>query len=793
MCAMRQWARFALALLIGCYRAPQSDATCTITCSGGSETCPGDLACEGGFCVEPGQVCKPSFVEVAAGTGFACAIDVAGALWCWGSNLRHQISATDQLSFPLATRIDTTRHWQTLDAGGEHVCGIADGKLLCWGANDRGQVSDAISGDATTPFEIVGGAATWTTVSAGVRSTCAIGEGRLYCWGANGAGQLGDGTQTDRGAPTLVMGGIEDWIAVGTGDRHACASSQASGVHCWGASPQGQAGPGALNPQLSPNPVGIMATALAISANAACATSTGNLACWGNNGYGELGEANQGLPFSATPVAATTTKNWSAIAASEDSVCGVRDGEVVCWGSTTWGGLGNGFWRQSVTDQVFAKVAGTMGATKLALGWNERIDATTNMDARDLTLACALVGGDALCWGDNRFGQLAMGTATMATKPEPIAGGRAFTDLQVGLSHGCGIEGGVVSCWGSTELGAATGVYAGHPTKACIPNLDCDVATPKPLSFFSPTATKVALGAVHSCAFHGGVITCWGDNRNGQLVSATPPPPRDRDIAGPGGATWTGILQTGRLGQCAVYRSGMIDSTACWGNVLQQRSGATPITALNGVTGFALGSTPGGTNFDCILDAAGALLCQGDNTFGEYGDGTVVAAVTLTPVSPPRSYTAISTLWLSTTVCGVRPDQAVECWGTNDRGQTGTTPFTPTLSPNPIAGLAQCSAVAVGRYHACALCSGSISCWGDNRFGQLATGALDSDPQPDPHLVMGPPAQGTWVQLVAGYWFTCARSDAGISQCWGFDPHAGLGNGARSANLPVIVGARPAQ
>jgi hypothetical protein len=438
-------------------------------------------------------------------------------------------------------------------------------------------------------------------------------------------------------------------------------------------------------------------------------------------------------------------------------------------------------------------VGGTMGATSVSLGWNERIDAVTTNDARDLTLACALVDSDIMCWGDNRFGQLAMGMATMAIEPGPIAGDHAFSDLEVGRSHGCGVEAGVVSCWGSTELGAATGVLAGNATKACNPNLDCDVAEPKSLNFFSPSASDVALGAVHSCAFHAGVITCWGDNSAAQLVTTTPAPPRERDIPGPGGASWTAILQTGRLGQCAIYRSGMIDATACWGNVLQQRTNATPIAALDGVKGFALGSTPAGNNFDCILDATSALLCQGDNQYGQYGNGSTVSTGILTPVSPARSYTAIATNQLSPTLCGVRADQAVECWGLNDRAQTGATAGANTLTPNLVFGLAQCTAVAVGRFHACAVCGGSISCWGDNRFGQLGSGTIDSDPQPTPRVVSGPPAQGSWVQLAAGYRFTCARSDAGVSQCWGFDPHAALGNGGRSANLPVTVGARPAQ
>jgi alpha-tubulin suppressor-like RCC1 family protein len=235
----------------------------------------------------------------------------------------------------------------------------------------------------------------------------------------------------------------------------------------------------------------------------------------------------------------------------------------------------------------------------------------------------------------------------------------------------------------------------------------------------------------------------------------------------------------------------MIDATACWGWVLQQRSNATPITAFNGVKAIALGSV-GGSYFDCILDATGALQCQGDNYYGQYGDGTMMSVGALAPVNPPRSYLTLATNTYSPTMCGVRVDNGVECWGLNDRGQTGDTASTVSYSPN-VLPLSGCIAVAVGRFHACAICDGSISCWGDNRFGQLGTGVIDAEPRPMPQVASGPPPQGAWVQIVAGYQFTCARSDAGLSQCWGFDPHAALGNGARSANLPVTVTARPAQ
>ena len=761
--------------------------------------CPGDLVCEGGFCVEPGggHVCKPTFAQVAAGTGFACAIDTNSSLWCWGSNLHHQISQSDDIAYPSATRVDTAHHWEVIDAGGAHICGVADGQLYCWGANDRGQVDGSRAGeDIAEPLEITvaaDGPAAWTSVSVGMRHTCAIGDRRLWCWGANGYGQLGDGARDDPSAPRLVASSLDDWIAVAAGVTHTCAISESSGVHCWGNNDEGQIGPGALVPQDTPMRVldgasqPILATGIAVSAAATCAITTGQVWCWGSNTNNELGETMFGQLGTSTPTRATSSTGWTQISASQHAFCGLRNGEAVCWGTTTNGGLGNGFWTQGAADRVFAPVMGTSGATQISLGWSEHFEA--GIDYEDLTLACVLIGSDVWCWGDNRYGQLAIGAATMALVPTEIFGAHRFSDLQVGLSHGCGIENGAVLCWGSTEFGATTGVLAGNPMKACVPSLDCDLAKPKQLNFFAPTATDIAVGAYHTCALHTPAITCWGDSRNGQLVGTTPPPPRERDIQGPGGAPWTGLFQTGRFGQCAIYRSGASDLTACWGFVLQQRNAPTPIAALNGAMGFALGSTTGGISFDCALDSTGTLSCLGDNSLGEYGNGTTTAFTAFTSLG--RTYRAIATNTYAPTMCGITTSGGIECWGQSDRGQTSTVGT--ALSPVSVPGLGDCTAVAVGRLHACALCGGAISCWGDNRFGQLGVDRLDVDPVVMPQRTTEAPAGDTWVQLVAGSFFTCARSEQGIGMCWGYDSHAGLGNGGRSANLPVIVGATPAQ
>src|ERR1041384_4649196 len=96
--------------------------------------------------------------------------------------------------------------------------------------------------------------------------------------------------------------------------------------------------------------------------------------------------------------------------------------------------------------------------------------------------------------------------------------------------------------------------------------------------------------------------------------------------------------------------------------------------------------------------------------------------VTLMAVTPTRMYTALSTILAGGTTCGVAPGGSVECWGQNDRGQTGSAVFMTTLTAAAVTGLTGCTAVAVGREHACALCGGSIQCWGANRLAELGAG-----------------------------------------------------------------------
>jgi alpha-tubulin suppressor-like RCC1 family protein len=142
-----------------------------------------------------------------------------------------------------------------------------------------------------------------TDVSAGDFSTCArTSDSAAWCWGDNRHGQLGDGTTTDRHRPRRVRqaGGtpLADVVAVSAGSGFACAVTSGGAVWCWGDNGYGQLGNGVTSG--GDHPVRVRwgdgeflegATAVSTADGHACArTSDGAAWCWGNDYRGQLGD-----------------------------------------------------------------------------------------------------------------------------------------------------------------------------------------------------------------------------------------------------------------------------------------------------------------------------------------------------------------------------------------------------------------------------------------------------------------------------------------------------------------------
>jgi alpha-tubulin suppressor-like RCC1 family protein len=194
----------------------------------------------------------------------------------------------------------------------------------------------------------------------------------------------------------------------------------------------------------------------------------------------------------------------------------------------------------------------------------------------------------------------------------------------------------------------------------------------------------------------------------------------------------------------------------------------------------------GGDSHTCARTTDGALLCWGDNRFGQLGTGdreprsgpvtAALAGESVTRVYLPAGSGDI-TADRAVYTCAVTTTTALICWGDNRAGQLGIGKTEPQPKPVAVSGLGSGVArAAAGGGHACAQTSdGALFCWGSNTNGQLGTGDLAQ--RLEPTRVDTTKLASSVDAVACGGSYTCARSDERI-YCWGANEHGQLGIGS---------------
>ncbi len=370
---------------------------------------------------------------VAPGGYHACALNAANDIACWGRNIDGQLgdgttSMTAQsepsttVTFPAeAGRIAAAG----VDCGDEFSCALTERHALyCWGKNDHGQLGDGTTTRHGTPA-LIAGPSDVRHFSAGANFACAVdATQRVWCWGAGQQHQLGDGAfaPSDRPTPGLVMG-VASASAVSSGGQHSCAIVTGSGgsgqVMCWGDNTYGQLGDGTTPARTAAVAVSGITDAVSIAAggfHTCVVRSGGEIRCWGSNDHGQLGNGAAGAPI-AMPTAVTgawttdTTATIQGVTAGGAHTCALVNAStsrVYCWGFNQWGQLGDG----------------SMGVDRRA-PVPAMLTATASLVAAGYGYTCALTGAstDSLhCWGENDTGALGDGTTTDRTTPTAVVG-----------------------------------------------------------------------------------------------------------------------------------------------------------------------------------------------------------------------------------------------------------------------------------------------------------------------------------------------------------------------------------
>ncbi|MBN8612462.1 MAG: hypothetical protein J0L92_17850 [Deltaproteobacteria bacterium] len=221
------WISFAALALVACHdgRIDLFDRPVDAT-----RGCPGPLSS-----VVPGRsdVCAASPSILAVSTHEVCSI-YDDVVHCWRNRAR--------TAYPHPSG----RRFRSIAAGASspddevnaRVCAIdVEGALFCWGNGTQGRLGLG-EGVVTAAAPTRVGGNSWRSVAVGVNGTCGVTEvGELFCWGIG----LGGGIDADGWEPRRVRD-RSDWeLVVGT-NSHFCAVSRAGEVRCFGAFRVGPSG-----------------------------------------------------------------------------------------------------------------------------------------------------------------------------------------------------------------------------------------------------------------------------------------------------------------------------------------------------------------------------------------------------------------------------------------------------------------------------------------------------------------------------------------------------------------------
>lgn len=351
---------------------------------------------------------------------------------------------------------------------------------------------------------------------------------------------------------------------------------------------------------------------VATGSNFTCALlGTGDVYCWGSNVEGQVGNGMMGgtvllpahvqLPAPAVEISA----GGSPTIEIGHACARLSTGEIYCWGSGGYGQLGDGNGQDTPLPVPVQLAADTV-----------RVSAGSSH-------TCAIaVGGQLYCWGYNTSGQIGNGQPNGQVMVPVNVNMPPVSAVSAGASFTCAIDmAGKPFCWGQNQYG-----------KLGIGNTQ-QQPTPMPVVSLV-NAVGIAAGVNHACAWTAADLFCWG--YNGQLALGIQGAPPTSPNPMPLGIGAVQLAAAGNDFGAALVGAGDL---LMWGTgPLADGSNQSPVpkmVGLSGVVRFDAGGRLMPTmKHACAIKDTGELVCWGDNTAGQIGDGSA-GGIKATPVTVP--------------------------------------------------------------------------------------------------------------------------------------------------------------
>lgn len=483
----------------------------------------------------------------------------------------------------------------------------------------------------------------------------------------------------------------------------------------------------------------------------------GVVQCAGQNQYGQLGRGtSETYETGFEPV--LTEARFVDLAVGQDHACAVDTlGATWCWGNND--GNKVNFGGTSRIEVVPRRI--------------EYAIAQTEVEAGEFHTCALLVNGDALCWGNNSFGQLGSGNLFPGTSAVNAPDGTRFVELQSSTRSNCArTDDNRLVCWGDNFYGQlglgsvsqviadptevtdlVTGAFAISDESVCLQRDDgthCageiyfGVDALSTDTFQLVDADNWSQMAAQSDMFCG--ITAGGRlSCRGRSYWEMAPGRGALQTAESQGGNWSEIVTT-RFGAptCGIQASDQ--RLYCWGQASEP--------SVYGTLGSVLATSPAviqeattfervttGSGFICGIATDGRLLCWGRNYAFVFGSDQWFS--TNSPIEPAGPGPWLDVDALENHVCAIREPGELYCWGSCPQGACAVPDFSlPVTTPTRVGDASDWVEVETSGARTCGIrenAAGERSAWCLGYFG--ATNDLE------PVRV---DARNDWAQIVPG-------------------------------------------
>lgn len=506
-----------------------------------------------------------SIVDVEAGEDTTCARGSLGELWCWGDNVDGQLGVGTMVDDPSPQPVVLPAAVDDVTLGDQFTCALlVNDQVWCWGEGSDFQVGSGDLVPVLSPIQVPGvPAVDLVDIESGARGSCVTSSaGERWCWGYSGNGNLGlaplqqlepvsasfsgplqelvldapeqegvmcgvlqDGTVECTGDGTLVnattsgahgyfdptthhlivptvLPALADVQDLDMGVGFACAATSTN-VVCWGDNSNRQLGQGGTSTTDIYTPVPVMGLVavdeLEVGALHACVRFSNAVQCWGNNSDYQTGVVGT-ITDQSTPQTVPNLLDAVDIELGEGHGCALRaTGVVSCWGNDFDSQMGDADMDQADPLAPVDVTGLPPGVTQIAVGKDH---------------SCALAGGEVYCWGKADFGQLGQGDQTTSDTALLVPGLAGIVQIAAGYNYNCALDGaGDMWCWGEStdgNLGDGGRVVTGQT----------EIRSPTPF-VVATGITDMALGNAMTCVETVAGWGCLGRRSSGQLGNAT--------------------------------------------------------------------------------------------------------------------------------------------------------------------------------------------------------------------------------------------------------------------------------